>query len=96
MYGDRGNIEIAALWIVFGLLINAVIDGWFLSLNKPDFDIICKKDSICVIESRNINSEKKLKELFQKQHRFQEDLGPDDRVGTYQNSGLCKQAACLW
>ena len=45
MYGDRGNIEIAALWIVFGLLVNAVIDGWYLSLNKPDFDVICKKDS---------------------------------------------------
>ena len=72
MYGDRGNIEIAALWIVFGLLINAVIDGWYLSLNKPDFDIVCKKDSVCVIESREINSEKKLKELWD------EDSGPHD------------------
>ena len=70
MYGDRGNIEIAALWIVFGLLVNAMIDGWFISLNKPDFDVICKKDSICVIESREINPEAL---LFKKHHNLNKD-----------------------
>ena len=75
MYGDRGNIEIAALWIVFGLLLNAMIDGWFLSLNKPDFDVICKKDSICVVEAKS--SEHEL---------YEEDSGPHDMKKIYQKA----------
>ena len=81
MYGDRGNIEIAALWIVFGLLVNAVIDGWYLSLNKPDFDVVCKADSVCVIESKSQNINKGIYEKSGNDYheeRWQEDSGPHD------------------
>ena len=76
MYGDRGNIEIAALWIVFGLLVNAVIDGWYLSLNKPDFDVVCKADSVCVIESK---SPERSKGIYKNPSElWDEDSGPHD------------------
>ena len=84
MYGDRGNIEIAALWIVFGLLVNAVIDGWYLSLNKPDFDVICKKDSICVVEARDNEKEK---ELYRNINElYEEDSGPHDMKEMYKKA----------